>query len=75
MAGNLGHRYSVQPGMSPEDRDALTEAGYDPDDPAVIDRMSAVERGLGLLRQRWHTHTRAQRPYKRSDSTEGRQTW
>lgn len=41
--------------MTPEDRDALIEAGYDPDDPDVQDRMLQVERGLTLLRARWHT--------------------
>lgn len=32
--------------MTPEDRDALIEAGYNPDDPDVQDRMMKVEHGL-----------------------------
>lgn len=54
-AGNLCQGWYVQPDMSPEDCDALIEAGYDPDDIAVQHRMMQVERGLKLLRQRWHT--------------------
>lgn len=44
--------------MTPEDRDALVEAGYNPDDPDVQDRMMKVEHGLKLLRQRWHSQPR-----------------
>ncbi|MFI8974230.1 hypothetical protein ACIGO9_15190 [Nocardia asteroides] len=40
--------------MTPEDRDALIEAGYDPDAPDVQARMRQVHRGLQLLRARWH---------------------
>lgn len=40
--------------MTPEDRDALIEAGYDPDAPDVQARMLQVNRGLQLLRERWH---------------------
>ncbi|WP_316575668.1 hypothetical protein [Nocardia canadensis] len=42
--------------MTPEDRDALIEAGYDPDDPDIQARMRQVDRGLKVLRQRWHPH-------------------
>lgn len=41
--------------MTPEVRDALIEAGYDPDDPAVRDRMNQVEVALKLLSENWHT--------------------
>ncbi|UGT55067.1 hypothetical protein [Nocardia asteroides] len=43
--------------MTPEDRAALIEAGYDPNDPGVQARMIAVERGLALLRARWHDNS------------------
>lgn len=39
--------------MTPEDRAALVEAGYDPDDPAVVERMELVSVGLVLLARRW----------------------
>ncbi|GGN78386.1 hypothetical protein GCM10011610_25850 [Nocardia rhizosphaerihabitans] len=54
IAGNLDRARYVQPDMTPEDRDALIEAGYDPDDPDVQARMLQVNRGLQLLRERWH---------------------
>lgn len=43
--------------MTPELRDALIESGYNPDDPNVIARLADVDRGLAILRDRWHlTH-------------------
>ncbi|MFD4433335.1 hypothetical protein [Nocardia sp. NPDC058497] len=39
--------------MTSEDRAALTEAEYDPTDPAVQARMELATRGLELLRRRW----------------------
>ncbi|MFE7720780.1 hypothetical protein ACFU44_17250 [Nocardia rhizosphaerihabitans] len=48
--------------MTPEDCEALIEAGYDPNDPDVQDRMLQVERGLQLLRERWHDGTGLGRP-------------
>ncbi|MFC9965711.1 hypothetical protein ACFVH4_15900 [Nocardia ignorata] len=40
--------------MTPELRDALIDAGHDPADPAVLQRLADVDRGLAILRQRWH---------------------
>ncbi|MFB7875690.1 hypothetical protein ACFC06_10585 [Nocardia sp. NPDC056064] len=56
IAGSLTPARSVQPDMTPEDREALIEAGYDPDDPHVQARTKQVERGLKVMRQRWHSH-------------------
>lgn len=47
--------------MTPELRDALVDAGYDPADPAVLQRLADVDRGLSILRQRWH-HTNPTTP-------------
>ncbi|WP_189034556.1 hypothetical protein [Nocardia rhizosphaerihabitans] len=53
--------------MTPEDREALIEAGYDPNAPDVQHRMLQVKRGLQLLRERWHDRSGPSHP-----NTEGR---
>lgn len=40
--------------MTPELRDALIESGYNPEDPNVLARLADVDRGLAILRRRWH---------------------
>ncbi|MFI7524017.1 hypothetical protein [Nocardia salmonicida] len=42
--------------MTPELRDALIESGYDPEAPKVPARLADVDRGLAILRKRWHVN-------------------
>ncbi|MFD6400745.1 hypothetical protein [Nocardia sp. NPDC060249] len=60
-AGSRNAFARVQPGMDPELRDALIESGHDPDDPSVLQRLADVDRGLAILRKRWHL-TQTQTP-------------
>ncbi|MFD3594350.1 hypothetical protein ACFWU5_16625 [Nocardia sp. NPDC058640] len=40
--------------MDPELRAALIESGHNPDDPAILQRLADVDRGLAILRKHWH---------------------